>query len=311
LAISLLLYLLGYLFVTGIWYIRNFEILGSLFPIGGAKTLWLIDYNQTFIYPSTQLSFSEWWNIGLIPHIKIYFSSLWTNLLNAFIVQGEIFLLPLMILGLFSYRNRRIVKFLFWIILTQFIFSTFLFPFSGARGGFFHSGSAFQIVLWGMAGTGFWIFLDWGHKKRSWNYSLSTKVFSIALITLTLMLSSVAYIQKVIGNFQTPWIWDKENIEYVQIEKLLLSKSIDTDIPILIKNPPGYFISTGRSAIVIPDGDLSTVLEVARKYHSTIMALDKDHVPALDSLYKMNYSFPSIRQIDSIGDYQIFLIDVK
>jgi hypothetical protein len=74
----------------------------------------------------------------------------------------------------------------------------------------------------------------------------------------------------------------------------------------MIKNPPGYFVSTNRPAFVIPDGDLSVVHDVAEKYNIEILAIDQDHVPALDSFYLSKHSQDGFTFLFDVGNYQIF-----
>ena len=51
-------------------------------------------------------------------------------------------------------------------------------------------------------------------------------------------------------------------------------------------NPPGYHASTNRSAIAIPDGDIFTSLEVAKKFGATYLVLEEDHPVRLNELYQ-------------------------
>jgi hypothetical protein len=51
-----LLVVSGFLLVMGPWYARNLNMYGTLMAPGGSRTLWLDNYDQTFIYPPTELS---------------------------------------------------------------------------------------------------------------------------------------------------------------------------------------------------------------------------------------------------------------
>jgi hypothetical protein len=43
----------------------------------------------------------------------------------------------------------------------------------------------------------------------------------------------------------------------------------------MVRNPPGYYIMTGRSAIAIPYGDSAPMLQVARRYGADFLAIEE------------------------------------
>lgn len=298
--------LAGFGVVTTGWYVRNLAAFGSWMAPGGISTLWLTDYNQTFIYPSFLLTFSNWWQAGILAHLAGYLSAFWKNLQTLLIVQGEIFLVPLIIIAFIKYRNIRLLKYFSLILALQFFVSTLIFPFSGSRGGYFHSGSAFQIIFWALAGIGFWVLLEWGVAKRGWQLNRSAKMFIPAIIFLVLLFSGIVYWQKVIGSDPANPAWDQEHVNYQDIESKLLSSGFKKDQEILIGNPPGYYIATGRPAFVIPDGDLNTLENVAQRYSVEILALDENHPKGLDSFYSQAISQRGFTFLFRVGKYQVY-----
>ncbi len=296
----------GFGLVTAGWYVRNFSLFDSWMAPGGIKTLWLTDYNQTFIYPSSLLTLSHWWNVGLLAHFKEYLFAFWQNLQTLLIVQGEIFLVPFIIIAFLKYRSIRILKYFSFMLLIQFAVSTFVFPFSGSRGGYFHSGSAFQIILWALAGIGFWVFLKWGVAKRGWQLIRSAKMFVPAIIFLVLLFSTIVFWQKVIGGDPKNPIWEQEHMHYQQIETELLANGFPVEQEILIGNPPGYYVTTGRSAFVIPDGDVKTLENVAQRYKVDILAIDENHPWGLDSFYSQAISQGGFTYLFKVGKYQVY-----
>jgi hypothetical protein len=303
---GILLLFLGFGLITATWYIHNYSIFGSWMAPGGIKTLWMTDYNQTFIYPSSLLTFNHWWSVGILVHLKEYGSALWLNLQTLIIVQGEIFLVPFAIIAFLKFRNIRILKWFTFIFFFQFLVSTFVFPYSGSRGGFFHSGSAFQIIFWALAGTGFWSVLEWGVTKRGWQLIRSAKMFVPALIFLVLLFSGFIYWQKVIGRDLSDPVWNQEHLVYQVIESELLAQGFPMDQKILIGNPPGYFVSTGRSALAIPDGDVDTLGDVAKKYGAELLAIDQNHPQGLISFYSQATSQDGFTYLFKIGKYEVY-----
>jgi hypothetical protein len=42
----------------------------------------------------------------------------------------------------------------------------------------------------------------------------------------------------------------------------------------MVRNPPGYFLMTGRPAIVVPYADSETILAVARRYAARYVVIE-------------------------------------
>ena len=80
--------------------------------------------------------------------------SLGLNLATTLAVQGEIFLLPLIGVAIWHMRKDRRVQLVLLAWLLTLGVMTIVFPFAGARGGFFHSGAALQTVWWVLAPLG-------------------------------------------------------------------------------------------------------------------------------------------------------------
>jgi hypothetical protein len=109
-------------------------VFGTPLAPGGSRVLWLTRYDQLFAYPASQLTFASWWHSGLTEILKVRLWALGLNLESALAVQGSIFLLPLILIGLWQLRkeNRTLLVVLAWgVTLTAMIL---VFPFARARG---------------------------------------------------------------------------------------------------------------------------------------------------------------------------------
>ena len=89
----------------GPWFWRNLQDFGSLSAPGNLRGLWLLEYNELYVYPSSILTWQRWWQAGLGELLAVRWRALGSNLGTLLLVQGEIFLLPLAVLGL--WRSRR------------------------------------------------------------------------------------------------------------------------------------------------------------------------------------------------------------
>jgi hypothetical protein len=76
---------------------------------------------------------------------------------------------------------------------------------------------------------------------------------------------------------------------------------------VMVKDPPGYYLASNRDAIVIPDGDIHTLLSVASLYKVRYVILEIDHTQGLNDLYQtpQNKS-PNLFFLKTIQNTRIF-----
>ncbi len=298
------LVILGYLLIMTPWFVRNFHAFGSILSPGGAKAFWFTTYNELFAYPAVMLTPSRWWATGVSEIWRVRIWALGQNLQNFVAVQGAVFLAPLIIFGAWKQRKAKPVQVGVFAWLTTLAVMTVVFPFAGARGGFFHSGAALQPLLWALAAVGLESFLGWGNRRRGWGKEQARLVFSIAIVAMALGLSLYILNQRVISN----GAWDQSHREYESLEMQLLTLGASPQDLVLVNNPPGYFLAAGRMSIVIPDGDASTLLDVAQRYQAKYVILESNHPTGLDILYHQPQSISGLEMIWSDGDAHIFQV---
>ena len=126
---------------------------------------------------------------------------------------------------------------------------TFAFPFAGARGAFFHAGAALQPMFWSLAPLGLESILE-SLQKRGIGHSGNRFVFRSALIMVTMILTVYVVYYKLVN---IGW-GEGEDADYPVIEQVLLQNGIRDDDIVIVRNAPGYYLATGRSAISIPYG---------------------------------------------------------
>ena len=304
--------LIGYFCVTGFWYMRNYELYGAFYPPGGSKGLWLTDYNQLLSYPSDQLNFAHLLNYGWKNIVADRISALWDNLKTALGVQMNVFLLPLIIMGLYKFRkNFRIMYIaILWMLLL--VAMSFVFPYAGARGGFFHSGAAFQPFLWAMAAEGFYKLIEYGSNKRKWNFNQAFNFLGIGFILIIIVFTGYVYKIKVVGTDQSQIMrWNQPWKEYEDIYQFIDTYDHGSDQTVLINNPPRYYLVSGKNAVVIPDGDLDTLMEVAHLFNAKYLILEKAHVSGLEFIYNDSAASEALTYLGMTGTQRYFqLIDI-
>jgi hypothetical protein len=305
---SLLSVFAGYLLVMGPWFSRNVSTFGAPLAPGGSKIFWLTSYDQLFSYPASRLTFASWWQSGLLAILKARVWSLGLNLANTLSVQGEVFLLPLIGISLWRFRKDRRVQLagLAWLLTLGAM--TIAFPFAGARGGFFHSGAALQPVWWALAPLGLERVIEWGKQKRNWNVAQAGKVFRSALVGLAIILTAVIVWGRVMGG-KGGQAWGQENAAYSQINEYLVSQGVAAEDVVMVANPPGFYLASGNPAIAIPDGDVDTLLTVARRYNVLYLILEDGSVPAgLLPVYENPMGQTDLIYLGKVENARIFLV---
>lgn len=302
--------LLGYVFVMGAWYGRNVHEFGTLFPPGTNRTLFLTDYNQTFAYPPDVLTPQTWLASGITNILRARLDALLLNLQNLLAVQGTIILLPLIITGFWSHRREASVRLvvILWIGILGLM--TIIFPYAGSRGGYLHSASALQVFLWVMAVAGLEKLVVWAKRTRGWNYTLSMRVFGLALVALQLSIAIWFYQNRVIGDLPAQPVWNRSIELYQQVRQRLETLGFDEQDVGMVNNPPGFYWATGWKCIVIPDGSLANSLAAGRKFGATYLLLEEAQVN-LDDLFQNPQNTNEIIYLETFEGVRIFRIPGK
>lgn len=283
---------LGYTLVMLPWFLRNLELFGSPLSPGGRFSFWFVDYDDLYYYPAESLTPGRWYNSGFSAILTARWGSLIQNIQTSIAVQGEIFLFPLILMGSWELwrKNSVVMTGVLWMI--TFGVMTVIFPFAGERGGFFHSGAAFQPMFWVLATEGLDQIIHWGVKNRNWVFDQAWSFFSAGLVFISIILTGFLIINRVVGFDYPPNKWDRDWNRYQEIERELSNLNIPNDSIILINNPPLYYAANRRPSVVIPDGDISMTLQVADQYQAKILVLEENHPDGLDSLFNQPDSRP-------------------
>ena len=301
----------GYLVVMAPWLIRNYSLYGSLFPSGGGQTLWLLNYDELFSYPASELTFERWWAAGLGEILLVRWKALLLNLQSGFAVQGLIVLGPLALFGAWQRRREIAVK-VGWVAwLMVFSVMTVVFPFSGARGGFFHTGAAFMPLIWALAPVGTEALGNWSARRFDWDAKKIGRFFRGLLVVFVGIFSCVLVYSKIYGLDPTKQPeWGMSTRVYEKLESRLQSLGALPEDIVLVNNPPGYAIVSGRSAIVIPDGGLDTLIAVIQRYRPRYILLEFDHPVGLNGLYENPAEVPSgLRYMENVDSTHIFFVE--
>ena len=301
-----LLAILGYLLVMGFWHYRNITLFGSFMTPGGGRLLWLENYNQTFIYPPEKLNREGFLQAGSGPALEDRINALTSNFGNTFAAQGEIFLLPFIILGLWQLRHdlRTKIAVIGWLIL--FAVMTIIFPFAGSRGSFFHAGAAFQPYWWVAAPIGLDAVITWAHNRGQFTDKNAPFVFQGILVLLAVLMTAYLVNFRVVASG-----WAKDDFIYPSVEEMFLDIGIRPNDVVIVRNPPGYFIASGRSSVSLPFGDEATIRAVAERYNASYLVIEKGGTfEAIQDLYDHPQDNPSFIYLGEIDGARLYRIDL-
>jgi hypothetical protein len=303
--------LAGYLVVILPWMGRNLYLGGGLSAPGASRALWITSYDELFIYPAGLLTPARWWASGLEDLVQVRLWALGQNLQTALAVQGEVFLLPLVLAGLWRFREDPRVRLGVFAWLLTFLVMTVIFPFQGARGGFFHSGAGVQILFWALAPAGLASVLSWGARFRRWHSDRAEVVYAAGLAGLALLVTLITTFSGLGGGEPVHRSWGKSEAAYARLEPYLKEAGAPPGSAVMVNNPPGYFSATGRPALVIPDGNESAALQVARRYQSAYLLLERDHPRGLGELYHAPGDRPGMDYLLTVDGVHIFYMQIE
>jgi 4-amino-4-deoxy-L-arabinose transferase-like glycosyltransferase len=274
--LNIVIFIGSYCLVMSFWFVSNLHFYDSIFAPATSKAIWIATYDDTFIYPSSRLNLSYWFENAIQLRPSQVFEAIKLNLGTFIGVQLMIFGLPLFILGVKrNIKNHMLrIGILFYIMI--FFSMTIIFPLAGARGGFLHSASAVQILIWILVADGLQSFFDWGIRKRNWNLIRSQRMFGTAFIAIIALFTLVVYKNDVVGDSTRELKWEQDYNQYEKIEEIIAQKTLDKTDVIMINNPLGYYYSTGRWSIVVPNAEMDQLLEVMQLFNVKYLVLDEN-----------------------------------
>ncbi|MDH7474041.1 MAG: glycosyltransferase family 39 protein [Anaerolineae bacterium] len=312
LASCLLLPASCYLLVMTPWFIRNLLTIGAPLSPAGAKTLWLTNYDDLYSF-GKELSWHTYlaWGWGHILQAKLH--AAWVNFQRLWAEDLMIFLLPFAAAGAWRLRHRW--EFLPALIYAPLLYAamTLVFTEPGWRGGWFHSSVAFLPFLYAVAMEGLDVLVGWiARLRRIWDVVQARQVFSAGLVVLAVFLSAFLYGQQVLSGQPGVPPWNERDQIYPQLITWL-DEHVPPETLVLVNSPPTFYYFSERPCLTVPNGDVETLLAVARRYGGSILILDHNRPDPLAALYTGELSDPGVELLfvlndDYIGPVKVYRI---
>jgi hypothetical protein len=290
--------LAGYFAVMLPWWITSGQRGNDLLFSGSARILWARSYDDIFAFPPEKLTFARWWASGLGEILIARMRALGLNLQSLLAVNGVIILGPLMVLGGWKKRNHLLVRVTAIFLLALLGLMSFIFPFAGARGGYFHSSSAGMLILWVLAPLGLHAANGFAAKRRGWNPVQTWRVFQAATIIIAGLISLRTFYVRVIGPDTEKIRWEATERAYQAVGKWFYEVHPDPAL-IAVNNPPGFYTATGYESLVIPDGDPQVLAEVVKRFEVGWVVLDRNN-PGLKAIYENPTEVPWLTPVGDI-----------
>ncbi len=305
--IGIALALAGYLLISTPWYLRNIELFKSLVPPGNSKALFLIEYDQLFSYPASHITFMGWWQYGIGEILKNVASALGTNLVTALVVQGNIVMLPLAIIGVLKSWKSPAAKLTTFTWIVIFFSMSVFFPFAGRRGGFLHSGAALQPLIWIYATIGLRIAISKGIELRNWDRKSANLVFNGFFLAIAIFVSVYIFRGDVKNQYTSSggMLWS----DYKSVDEYIKELDGGKDFRVMVNNPAAYNAATMRQAIVLPYGNLAVMKAAASDYEIDYLILDNNLIPQQHNLFYESGDVDGMDYLGKFSEFQIYRFD--
>ena len=297
--------LVAYAAVLSPWFIRNLLVFHWVFPPGSNLSLFFTGYNDLFAYPSEKLTLAHWLSAGAAKLILDRLLALLNNLGTWVGIAGLVIWAPFAGYGLWLQRKQKIIQFyLLMLGLLAFLMSL-VFPYAGVHGGFFHSLSAFQCLLWAMIPLGFAAAITRIAHWRRWKPERSLRLLGSTFLVLTALLSAGFFASKTFGGK-----FDAQYVEFAGLGNFLRAHGVSSDQQFMVNDSPGFTLSTGYSSIQMTSGSLSDALSAMKRYQIHYLIVASDHTPEFDDCYTSLCQDPSLSywgQFEKSKIYQVTL----
>ena len=297
---ALLALVAGYGLVLAPWWARTWVHLGALFPAGAARALWLLRYDELFTYPAAALTPDRWLGAGLEHLLQARLTALGWNLLSLLATNGLVFLAPLMVWGAWRQRKQPLVRLGAVYLALLMVVMSFVFPFAGRRGGFFHSSAALMPLLWSLAPVGLKAFVQWGARQRGWRALLAWRTFAGGALALAVLTTALLYQRRVVGPDPRQPRWSASARAYRQVGEWLAEQGA-VGQRVAVNNPPGFYLATGMPAVVLPSGGLEALAAVVGDFQVAWVVLDANN-PDLQPLYQGSVQVPWLQWAGTLPD---------
>ncbi len=298
--------IMGFLVVLGPWLLRNYLAFGSPLAPGGARSLFLLNYDEFFSYDAARLTLERYlgWGIGNILGSK--FEAMGFVLSVLLFGVWQIFLAPFAALGFWKMRERVELQAALIYLALLVTAMAFVFTFPATHGSMFHSATA--LIVYGMVAVppGLDAAIVWvGKRRKSWNVPQAQRFFRAGVVVLAVFFSLFLYAGGVWilpGEGATVPLWNARDTEYVEIDRALDAFGVRDDVPIMTVDPPSFVNRTGRHSIYMPTESVDAIFQAAKQYDAEYLVLQYDKPATMVALYQGHAAIAGLEPVAMTAD---------
>ncbi len=285
--------ILGYLLLLLPWFIRNLAVAGNPLGSGGAGTVWMVEYNDLFNYPSN-LSAARYFAAGWPVILAGKWEALVTNFQHIIAEQGLIFLTPLIVVGLWRLRTHALFRPVLVHAALLYAAMTFAFSYPGTRGGLFHSGVALLPFYFSACFVGLDATIDWiASRLRHWLPERAKVNFSRLIVAGAVALTAVIVLPGLPSRNGSGELFRN------------LTADLPSNAAVMSNNPPALWVATGHPGVPPVNGDVPALLAAVDQYGVDYVLLDTNIPAGLLPLYQTGQG-ERLKLIKTTGSWKLF-----
>lgn len=273
------------------WLARNLLVTGSLLGLGGARTLWVLGYDELFSLDPSRLTLARYLASDLSVQWAAKGAALVQNLVTLWVAQGQVIALPLAMIAVWTWRKAPVTQLVALFAVLALAALSLAFTYPGPRGAFLHSGGALVPFLAAGAALGLDRAVAWAAAKRGWALASARPVFLAAGLVLYVAAGFGLASGRPLGDTLSPLA------AFARAHEL-----IPAGQGAAVANPPAFFYHTGRPAIPVPDGPPGDLASALDRFGLRYVILDVNHPAGLDALYDGPADQPGFRLVADLGD---------
>ncbi|MGB8983881.1 MAG: hypothetical protein WCC12_18570, partial [Anaerolineales bacterium] len=147
----------------------------------------------------------------------------------------------------------------------------------------------------------------WAHSRGQFRDRYAPYFLQGILVLLAVFMTAYLVNLRVIASG-----WAEDDAIYPEVDAMFLDNGIRPGDVVIVRNPPGYFIVSGRSSIALPFGDESTILAVAERYGARYLVIEKEGTfESIQDLYDQPQGNPSFVYIGEINEAKLYRIELE
>jgi hypothetical protein len=257
-----------FVLVMAPWWLRQMLTFGTISPsTASGKVLFIRDIGE-WNSVATPATLDHLLGMGIVQLIATRIGGLIAATWIYLVLVCGFVLAPPLAIGAWARRHAE-------PFLPFFTYAALLFAFSGLvsavhvpGGTFIHSAVALAPYSYILALEGIGVAVHWtAARRRNWSVPLSTRIFSVVAIAMTLSLAWLG-----IGSVHSSWEVTRDRARIVADS--LASANVPLADRVMSVDAAGTRYASGHGGVVLVDDPLATVIEVASAYDVRWIVVD-------------------------------------